>query len=97
MEKNVVCITKKGMIKISPMLEYRQVSRGGKGVTAMKVSDDDNLVKVMFKESGEDIMILTAKGMALRFPQSHIRVTSRMTSGVRAINLSDDDYVVDMA
>ncbi|MDK9793876.1 DNA topoisomerase (ATP-hydrolyzing) subunit A [Vibrio sp. D431a] len=83
------CVTKSGILKISKLSDYKIQRRGGKGIIAMNVTDDDYVLSsFIFTEGDEiDVVTTTKRGVVNRIPLSGIRVTSRRTKGVKLINI----------
>ena len=84
----LLSVTEKGFGKRSEIGEYRITSRGGKGVTNMKVTDKNGeVVGVKCVTDKDDLMVMTQQGMAVRCSVKDIRETGRVAQGVRLINL----------
>lgn len=90
--KSVVFVTKKGLIKKTNFDEYK--IKKSKGVIAIKLKEDDELVSTMFVNT-EKIGFLTKMGNFLIIDIEKINSIGRATTGVKGIKLSDNDYVVD--
>ena len=86
--------TEKGLVKKTPLADYGRPRRNG--IIAIKLRDDDSLIKVVVCQEGEEIVLSTASGMAIRFAESDARPMGRNTSGVKGISLVGDDKVVGM-
>ena len=84
--------TKNGIVKKTPMNEYENVRR--KGLQAITLREDDELIEVKRAENTNDAFIVTKYGMCIRFSINDIRRTGRSSIGVRGINLSPGDEVV---
>ncbi len=84
--------TRKGMVKKTPLEQYRR--RRTKGLIAVKLRDGDELIGAVVTQPGDELVLSTASGMAIRFPESDARPMGRDTSGVRGINLSKSDHLV---
>lgn len=89
--KSVVFITKNGLIKKTDFSEYK--IKKSKGVIAIKLKDNDELVSVLMINN-ENVGFLTKFGYYLIISIENINSTGRATSGVKGIKLSDNDYVV---
>ncbi len=84
----LLSVTEKGFGKRSEIEEYRMTSRGGKGVTNMKVTDKNGeVVGVKVVTDKDDLMIMTQQGMTVRCSVKDIRETGRVAQGVRLVNL----------
>jgi len=90
-------ITEKGYGKRSEIEDYRLISRGGKGVINMNVTDKTGkVIKNVSVQDKDSIIVTTGKGMVIRSPVKDIRVMSRNTQGVHVVRLQDHDKVVDL-
>ncbi|MGD9128022.1 MAG: DNA gyrase subunit A, partial [Planctomycetia bacterium] len=86
--------TRKGLVKKTALSAYRRpLSRG---IIAIKLRDDDELVDVVVTRPGDEVVLSTKSGMAIRFDQADARPMGRNSSGVKGINLVGDDEVVGM-
>lgn len=91
--KNLITISKKGYIKKSAITEY--TSRSKRGVAAVKLEDNDNLVGIYLSSSDEDkIFIVSSNGYYNYYSLDNISTTGRATRGVKAIKLNEDEYVI---
>lgn len=87
-------VTKYGQVKKTPLIDYKNsVSRG---IIAIKLDENDELVKVCMTNGNCDLMICTRFGQAVWFSEKQVRGMGRSTRGVRGVNLKDADYVIDM-
>jgi DNA gyrase subunit A len=86
--------TRKGLVKKTPLEAYRRPM--SKGIIAIKIREDDELVDVVVTQPGDEVILSTKKGMAIRFQESDARAMGRNSSGVKGINLMEDDEVVGM-
>ena len=86
--------TEKGLVKKTPLSDYGRPRRNG--IIAIKLREDDSLIKVVVCQEGEEIVLSTAAGMAIRFAESDARPMGRNTSGVKGISLVGEDKVVGM-
>jgi DNA gyrase subunit A len=90
--KYFVCITKKGLIKRTPLSKYKNVRRNG--LRAVTLLDGDEIAAAHLTEGDSSVVIATRNGRAIHFNESQIRGTGRTARGVRAIKLRDGDYIV---
>jgi len=90
----LVFCTKKGQVQKNSLELYSNPMR--KGIKAINIAEDDELVTVKLGEDNRDLLIATRMGMAIRFKVGDIRAAGRFTQGVRGISLSADDYVIGM-
>ena len=93
-EKEVVFITKNGLIKKTSLGEFKNINNSG--LIAIKTREDDDIIFVGLIEdvNKEEILIATHDGYCTRFLTDTIRATGRSTQGVKAITLREGDAVV---
>ena len=80
-----------GLGKRTSFDDYRQQSRGGTGIIAMKT---EKIAGVLLVVDSDEIMMFTKNGQAVRSPIKDVRISGRATSGVKLINLSDKDTLI---
>jgi len=90
--KNLIMLTRKGIIKKTPLSAFSNIRKSG--LIAINLHQDDELVGVRRVESGDRIMIASARGLSIMFDESQVRPMGRAAAGVKAINLAPDDYVI---
>ena len=93
--RDLVFITKSGIIKKTKLEEFRSINKNGK--KALTFKDDSDEVKFVGITSGsgnDEIFIATKDGIAIRFSEKDIRSMGRSAAGVRAIKLNEGDAVV---
>ncbi len=94
----LLMLSEKGIGKRTVASEYREQSRGGKGVISMKLTaKTGDAVGVVFVEEDKDLMCLTSIGKMIRVDMQTIRRAGRNTSGVKVVNVDKKDIVVSMA
>ena len=93
--KYLVLATREGMVKKTEMRSYDTVLRE-RGLAAIQLIDDDELVGVQLTDGDEDLMVISARGQAARFHEGQVRPMSRDTRGVRAMTLDKGDRVLDI-
>jgi DNA gyrase subunit A len=84
--------TKKGQVKKTKFTEYDSSLRAG--LIAINLRDDDELVRVIPTNGGDDIFMVTRTGMTIRFSEDEVRAMGRAAAGVRGMKLKDEDEVV---
>ncbi len=95
---SLLTVTEKGYGKRTAVAEYRNQSRGGKGIKTLKVTEKTgNVVGVSQVSDEHDIMIVTDGGMIIRMPVRQLRIIGRNTQGVRLIDVKDDQRVMSFA
>lgn len=90
--KNIIFVTKNGLIKKSNTRDY--TTRSTKGVVAIKLKEADHIQNVFLSSNEEDkIMIASNSGNYVLFEQGELTAIGRGTSGVKAITLKKDCFV----
>ncbi len=92
--KNLFMVTKKGIVKKTPLGEFANVRKNG--LTAINLRDDDELIEVKTTEKESEIFLVTKQGMCIRFKETDVRATGRSTMGVIGMNLDDGDEIIGM-
>ncbi|MBQ1292216.1 MAG: DNA gyrase subunit A [Lachnospiraceae bacterium] len=93
-KENFLMVTRKGIIKKTPITAYDNIRR--KGLIAVALREDDELIDVKTTNEDNQIFLVTRKGMAIRFRETDVRLTGRDSYGVKAMTLSPDDEIVGM-
>jgi len=94
-DKYLAFCTKNGLLKKTSLSAYSNVRN--KGIKAIKLEDDDELIETSLTDGSEQIILATRYGQAVRFDESDVRSTGRDTMGVKGMTLSSDDTVISMA
>ena len=85
-------ITKKGIVKRTPVDEFTNIRSNG--LKAITLKPDDELSNVLLTNGSQTIFIGTHQGYSVTFAEKDVRSMGRTASGVRGIRLRDNDYVV---
>ncbi len=94
-EEVILTLSENGYGKRSSSFEYRVTGRGGKGITAMAVSERNGSLVGSFPVGERDqIMLVTNGGQLIRCPVNGIRVAGRATQGVIVFNTAESEKVV---
>ncbi len=94
-ESTILTVCENGYGKRSPLDEYRQQTRGGKGIYTIKLSERNGLVvSILQVADTDDVMIMTTGGKIVRFNVQELGVISRHTQGVRLINVDEGEKVI---
>ena len=94
--KEVITITERGFGKRSDLDVYPlKIHRGGKGVQAMKLSEETGkVVSQLLIPQGLDLMLITDDGTIIRMKADDIRSTGRVAKGVRVMRLAEGSRIV---
>ena len=83
----VVTLTYSGYIKQTPLQEYRQQKRGGKGLIATNIKEED-IVRDLFVTSNlNTLLIFTNKGKCFQLKTYQLPLEGRYSKGKAIINL----------
>ena len=95
---DILVVAERGFGKRTPVADFREQGRGGKGITLMRVTPrTGNVAGMRHVQGDEDIMLVTAQGMMIRTSASGVRRIGRATQGVKLIELGEGDQVVAVA
>ncbi len=90
----VLAVSENGFGKRSEPEDYRQTSRGAKGVKTLNITEKTGpLVAIKNVTDEDDLMIICRSGMTIRMPVDTIRVAGRATQGVKLINIREGDAI----
>jgi len=93
-EATILAISDKGYGKRSLVTDYREQSRGGKGVITLKrTPKTGDLIGLKEVSDKDDLMVITHKGKIIRMHVKDIRSMGRNTQGVRIMRLGDSDEI----
>ena len=95
-EDMVVTITRSGYIKRLPVATYRQQKRGGKGISGVKLKENDFVEQLFIASTHDYMLFFTNKGKVYRQKVHQIPLGSRQAKGTPVVNLlpiEDDEKV----
>ena len=93
-DKNLFMVTKNGIVKKTPVVEYSNVRKNG--LAAIVLRDDDELIEVKVTDENTEIFLVAKHGMCIRFRETDVRATGRSSMGVIGMNLDDGDEIEGM-
>ncbi len=85
-------VSKGGIVKRTPLKDYRNVNKSG--IIAVGLKESDALLDVTLTDGNDDLLLVSATGSAIRFNEEDVRLMGRSAAGVKGIELADDDQVV---
>lgn len=92
-EACILLATQRGVVKKTILSEFSNPRR--KGVYALNIDKDDELIAARMTHPGEHVMLFTRNGMAVRFGEELVRPVGRVARGVRGVTLKNqEDRVV---
>lgn len=94
----LLVISENGYGKRTPLVEYRQQSRGGKGILTYQINEKTgSLCGARIVQDEDDILLINSDGIIIRIRVNEISVTGRSTSGVRLMRLENEGRIVSLA
>ncbi|HSM81099.1 MAG TPA: DNA gyrase subunit A [Nodosilinea sp.] len=93
LDHDLILVTQRGKIKRAPLREFTNLT--GRGLTAMKVKDGDELAYVTLAEAGDDMVLGTTGGRLLRFPldDDNLPIMGRAAQGPQGIRMGKQETV----
>jgi DNA gyrase/topoisomerase IV subunit A/intein/homing endonuclease len=91
--KNLVVVTKKGIIKKTPLKEFSNIRRSG--LIAITLKKGDEVCRVRKTSGKDDVAIVTKDGQMIRFNEKDVRAMGRQAGGVKGVSLRKGDDVAD--
>ena len=92
---NIVFCTKQGVIKKTLLDDYKNVR--AKGIIAINLRDDDQVVSVCLTNGENEIIVANRAGRAIRFNENTVRTMGRGATGVKAMAIDQaEDEIVGM-
>ncbi len=97
-EATLLVVGENGVGKRTPFEDYREQSRGGKGIITMKTGDKTGgVVGALTVTNADELVLTTNKGKTVRTRIGEIRETGRNTMGVKLIDLARNEKLQDIA
>jgi len=94
----LLVVSENGYGKRTPLTEYRQQTRGGKGIITYNLnSKTGDVIGAKVVEDADDLMIINDNGVLIRIKVEDISVTGRITSGVKLMKVDDETNLVSIA
>jgi len=94
-DKNLVVVTKKGIIKKTPLKEFSNIRRSG--LIAITLKKGDEVCRVRKTSGKDEVTIATRDGQMIRFNEKDVRAMGRQAGGVKGMSLRKGDEVADAA
>lgn len=85
----VITMSSNGYLKRIPAATYRAQHRGGVGVRAMNVHEDDDVARLLVCSTHSDLLFFTDKGRVYRSRAHQVPAGSRQAKGIPAQNIVD--------
>lgn len=91
-DEYLMFVTKKGIVKKTPLIQYNRIRKSG--LQAIHMREDDSLINVKKTDGNCEIIIVTRHGFSIKFNEDNIRGMGRTATGVKGISLRKGDEVV---
>jgi DNA gyrase subunit A len=92
--RDLLTVTKNGYGKRTPLSEYRQQTRYGKGLIDIKTDERNGPVcSINAVSPGDGLVIMTESGQIMRTEVDEVSTVGRNTKGVVVMRLDDADRV----
>ena len=82
-----VLLTQNGYIKQLPKTVFKAQNRGGKGVSAIKTHEGDEVMKLEYCQTHDNLLFFTNQGRVFQLRAWEIPETSRQSKGKAIVNL----------
>ena len=97
-EQKLLVASENGIGKRTSFDDYRQQSRGGKGVITMKCTEKTgHVVGAAAVADDDELMLMTTGGQSIRIRVSDVRETGRNAQGVKLVTLNEEEKLQDIA
>jgi DNA gyrase subunit A len=93
-EDYIVMVTRKGIIKKTPLKAFSHPKRGG--IIAATVDEGDTLIDAQITTGSNDIILATRRGKAIKFAEKDVHATGRTARGVIGIRMKESDEIIGM-
>jgi DNA gyrase subunit A len=93
-DRYLVFLSRKGVMKRTPLTEFSNPRAGG--VRAAGVKGGDGIMEVALSDGTSEVMLLARGGRAIRFPEDQVSVIGRTGQGVKGMALKGDDEIAGM-
>ena len=98
--RKMLVITENGFGKRTPLEEYRQQARGGKGVATYdktKFSKTGLLVGATLVSEDDEVMVINSNGVIIRIRADEVSTLGRTTQGVKIMKVEKGNRIVSFA
>jgi DNA gyrase subunit A len=96
-EDMVVTITSGGYIKRTPLVEFRQQNRGGKGLSSMATKEDDVVTTLFVANTHTWLLFFTTDGMVYKLKTWRLPLAGRTAKGKAMVNILPIEQGVSIA
>lgn len=86
-EPTVITLTTTGYVKRQSLNSFQTQHRGGKGITGMRVKEEDGIAHIRYAQTHDNIIFFTNKGKVYQLRAYEISESSRTSKGAAIVNL----------
>lgn len=86
-EDMVIIITREGYIKRTPLDDYRQQYRGGKGLAGINTKEEDFVKNLFVANTHDELLCFTTNGLAYKIKTWKLPLGGRNTRGKPLVNI----------
>lgn len=86
-EAAVITLTETGYVKRLSPTSFRSQSRGGKGMTGLKMREEDTVQSILTANTHDTVLLFTNQGRVFKLRVYEIPDTSRQAKGTAIVNL----------
>jgi len=83
----ILMLTKKGIVKKTPLVAYSKPRQGG--IIGITLKNDDKLIDVKLADGNRDVMLFTKHGFCIRFSEQEVKPIGRTGMGVIGIRFKN--------
>lgn len=92
LQAQILTVSEKGFGKKTPLKEYRNQKRGGKGIKTYKITPKTGkLIKASIIKEENFLIAVSALGQTVKISLDSIPSLNRLTQGVRIMKIQDND------
>lgn len=91
-EEYVFFITRKGIIKKTPVYAFRNAGR--RGIISLSLPENDELIDVLKIKKSDEVIFAKNTGLAIKINSDEVRSMGRNAYGVKGIKVSEGEQVV---
>ena len=96
-DQYLLLLTEQGRLKRLPLAEFADLT--GRGLTALKLREEDQLLLISLTQVGEQVVIATSSGRVLRFEinDEQVPIATRTSQGNAGMRISKKEKIVGWA
>ena len=92
--QGLLFVTRRGIIKRTALKKYQNINQSG--LRAIKITDDDALLRVRMTDGTKDIILCSDGGKSIRFAEKSVRPMGRNSMGVKGMTIGKSRMIIGM-